>query len=194
MPDPLYDNPRSPSFEPPPQTPNLLNQAQETFPLLKKYDIDYVETPQQGKGYLEFWPGDEEGTKDYPRPDSLKKGKPGLQVFDPSTRPIDVAGDIVSHHLINEDKTIKKHYADFKDSLTDDQKDRLKEQYQHAKDNEGETRSYKKWEEHSGLPAYFRGYAFQQWTKGRDDPAAAELYTPEQLDKFDDMLKYLKKK
>ena len=170
----------------------LLDRAKAEYPAIKNLDIDYVETPKENAGYLEYWPPDEPGTDEYQRPKELRKGKAGLQVFRADTRPIDVLGDIVSHGMVNDDKTIKKHYADFVDSLTPDQEQRLKEQYEHATKNEGEKRPFKDWKEHTGLPGYFRGYAFQQWAKSREDPVAAELYTPAQMDRFDSMMKYLR--
>jgi hypothetical protein len=96
-------------------------------------------------------------------------------------------GDVASHHLRYTDPVVKRAYDQFEQSLTPEQNARLKEQYQYAKKNEGETRPFDQWREHSGLPGYFRGYAFQQW----DQPE--QLYTPEQLKSFDAMMNYLRR-
>jgi quinol monooxygenase YgiN len=83
------------------------------------------------------------------------------------------------------DPRVKGYYEQFAKSITPQQEQRLRLQYQHAQQREGEQRPYEQWREMSGLPAYFRGYAFQQWKD------AAQLYTPEQLKMFDSMMSYL---
>jgi len=167
---------------------NLMDQAKQQYPILKDLGLNFKYNPQMGgqSGMLEFWPGDEQGTPKTPRPKEFPIGSLGVEVFDKKTRPIDILGDVVSHHLVNSDPTVKDYYNQFKQSLTPDQKTRLQSQYQWAQKNYGETRPYQQWEEHSGMPAYFRGYPFQQW----DDAASA--YTPEQLLMLDEMMKYLK--
>src|SRR5229473_6267124 len=67
-------------------------------------------------------------------------------------------------------------YDSFSQSRTKEQKDRLIDQYLYARRNEGEKRPYADWEKISGIPAYFRGYAFKQWP----DEFNAKAYTPEQ--------------
>lgn len=174
---------------------NLLEQAQDLYPALKQHDLGYTETPN-APGYassIEFWPGEETGTNEVPRPEGLKKGQAGVQILNrDKVSAVDVAADIVSHHMVTADKTVAKHYKNFEDSMTDEQKERLQEQYDHAKDHEGEKRSFETWREHSGVPSWFRGYAFQQWAKDRPDAEAQGMYTKDQLDDFDKMLKYLK--
>ncbi len=81
---------------------------------------------------------------------------------------------------------IKQTYQEFGASLQPWQHDRLREQYAHAQQNEGETRPYEDWKAISGLPAYFRGYPFQQWDN------AKELYTAEQTQNLDGMMNYLR--
>lgn len=166
----------------------IISQAKDQFPILKQYPIQYSRSNQPEKGFLEFWPPGEIGSSDHPRPKDIPQGAVGVEVLNEQTRPIDILGDVVSHHLVNVDPTFKKYYQSFEQSLTTDQRSRLNEQYIHAKVNEGETRPYDEWYKSTGLPAYFRGYAFQQW----DNPEA--LYTPEQLRMFDDMLTHLKRK
>lgn len=166
---------------------DVVQQANSEYPILKQLGIPYTidKGPADGS-YLEFWPPDEEGDPTYPRPKTLPVGKPGIQVLRNDTRPIDVLGDVVSHYLVNTDPTIKGYYQQFQQSLTPQQRQNLVGQYKYAEKNEGEKRPFPEWEQTSGLPAYFRGYAFQQW------PNAKAMYTPEQLQMFDTMIKYLR--
>lgn len=168
--------------------PGLFEQAKKEYPILNNMGLNYKYNPGGGRGMLEFWPGDETGTSDYPRPKEFPLGSVGLEVYDPKTRPIDLLGDVVSHHMIHNDPRIGAYYTQFQESLTDEQRMRLQRQYQWAQQNEDEQRPYQDWETHSGLPAYFRGYPFQQWED------AAGFYTPDQLAMFDEMMAYLKGK
>lgn len=165
--------------------PNLFQQAQQQYPMLKGLDLQYKESFGKGKGFLEYWPAKEIGSPEYPRPKEFPLGKHGLEVYDPKTRPIDIMGDVASHFLIHDDPKMASYFDEFKQSLTPEQQGRLKEQYQYAKQSEGEKRPYEQWLESSGLPGYFRGYAFQQWDN------AKELYTPDQIKMFDSMVQYL---
>ena len=164
----------------------VMDQARTEYPLLNNYDLQYKQSYGKGQGYLEFWPPNETGDENQPRPKEFDLSKPGVEVYDPRTRPIDILGDVVSHHLINEDPTIKQHYEQFQSSLQPWQQQRLQEQYQYAQKNAGEQRPYDEWAKMSGVPAYFRGYAFQQW------PNANEMYTPQQVQRFDQMMGYLR--
>lgn len=114
-------------------------------------------------------------------------GTTGIEVYNPKTRPIDIMGDVASHYLTQTDPTVKSFYEQFQQSMTPRQRDIMKEQYQHARQNEGEARPYDQWHERTGLPGYFRGYVFDQW------PNAREMYTPKQIEMFDKMHEYLKK-
>ena len=126
---------------------------------------------------------------DRPRPSGLPLNKPGLEIRDPSTRPIDILGDIASHHLINEDPVVKSAYEKLQSSMTPAQQDILKDQYEYAKKNEGEDRSFEEWKTVAGMPGFFRGYTFQQWPKDFNDKA----YTPEQRADLDKLMGYLSK-
>lgn len=170
----------------PPQ-PDLFDQAKQQYPILNNPDILYKYTPRQGPEQLEAWPPTETGTPDRPRPSEFPSGKYGIEVYNPKTRPIDVLGDVVSHFLVHTDPTVKDYYSRFSASISPEQESRLREQYQHAQKHEGERRPYEQWREQSGLPAYFRGYPFQQWPKEFNDKA----YTPEQKRLLDDMMKHL---
>jgi hypothetical protein len=167
--------------------PDIFAQAKQQWPLLDRPDIAYKYTPRSGPNvpYLEAYPPGEAGDASAPRPSQFPMGQYGIEVYKPTTRPIDVLGDVVSHFLVNTDPVIKSYYENFQQSLTPEQQERLQSQYQHAVQNGGEKRPYATWLKMSGLPAYFRGYAFQQW------PNAQKLYTPEQLKNFDAMMQYL---
>ena len=167
---------------------NLFRTAKEEYPILGDLDLGYKWNPGAHQGYLESWPEDEEGTPEYPRPKEFPLGTLGIEVFDPKTRPIDIMGDVASHFLKDSDPTVAQHYRRFEQSLTSEQRERLKEQYEHEKEKEGEKRPFEQWYEHSGLPGYFRGYAFMQWK----DPE--EMYTPGQMQDFDSMMRYFRGK
>lgn len=165
---------------------DVFDEAKRQYPILGSLGLAYKNNPGGGQGYLEFWPGEETGTPERPRPKEFPMGQAGVEVFNQSTRPIDIMGDVASHHLINQDPYVKQHYQQFEQSLTPQQQGRLTKQYLYAKANEGEQRPYQQWYRMSGLPAYFRGYAFQQW----DRPE--EMYTPQQMQRFDKMMEYLR--
>lgn len=167
---------------------NIVAQAKKEFPVLSGLDIMYKTTPKANSGFLEFWPGDESGTPEYPRPKEFPLGKAGVEIYDLNTRPIDVMGDVASHQLIYTDPKMKGYYQQFTQSMTPEQRARLQAQYEWAQKNENEQRPFEQWADRSGLPGYFRGYPFQQWDK------ADELYTPEQIKMFDEMMVYLRGK
>jgi hypothetical protein len=193
------DAPQVNVVKPPPdpstsQSPNLLQQAQSQYPVLKNYDYGYVENFQPNAGYLEHWDPNDAGVAptspeslDRLRPSDLPMDKPGLEIRDPTTRPIDILGDIASHHMVNDDPVVKGAYQDLQNSMTPAQQDILQDQYDYAKKNEGETGSYEDWKQRAGMPGFFRGYTFQQWPKEFNDKA----YTPEQRQKLDKLMGYL---
>jgi hypothetical protein len=193
MPNPLAPDqsdlsPLSPQNAPP-QRLNLLQQAQQQYPVLQGQNYGYVENfGGKGGGFLEHWAAGEGGAPDTPRPSQLPLDQMGLEIRNPKTRPIDVLGDIVSHNLVNTDPTIKTAYQNFQQSLTPAQHKLLAEQYQHSRRHEKEKRSFEDWKNTSGMPSLFRGYAFQQWPQKFND----RTYTPQQKQMFDQMMQYLR--
>lgn len=166
---------------------NLLQQAQDQYPVLKNYDYGYKYSEGRAPFMLEHWePGMSTSIPGVDRPKEFGADQHGIEVFDPKTTPMDVTGDIVSHHLRNVDPTIKGTYDGFQKSLEPWQHDILKEQYAHAQKSYGEDQPYDKWAQDSGIPAYFRGLPFQQWP-GRED-----MYTPDQVTKLNGMMNYLR--
>lgn len=180
--------------EQPAKPATLMDQTKQEFPILNKYDIQYKFVPGGRSGsedsMLESWPPGETGAEDFKRPGEFPVGKFGVEVFDPKTRPLDVLADVVSHHLINVDPKIKQFYSDFVSSITPHQEEILKDQYQYAKEREGEKRSFDQWKKMSGLPAFFRGYPFQQWPAEFNQHS----YTSTQRAKLDEMMAYLRGK
>jgi hypothetical protein len=164
----------------------LMQTAKQEYPVLQGLGLNYKYSPGAQRGYLEFWPPQETGTPEWPRPKEFPQGGLGLEVYDPNTRPIDIMGDVASHHLVYNDPKMKSYYSSFEESLTPIQKKRLQAQYEWAQQNESEQRPYEDWYQATGLPGYFRGYAFQQW------PDAKSAYTPAQLKMFDEMMNYLR--
>lgn len=167
---------------------NLMDQAKTQYPILNNYDIKYKENFGRGQGYLESWPPGETGSTELPRPSEFGANDFGLEVYDKTTRPIDILGDVVSHHLVNVDPVLKNTYKNFISSIEPWQENILKEQYSHAKEKYGENRPFDDWKEISGLPAYFRGYPFQQWDNSE------HLYTKDQIKNLDEMMKYVANK
>lgn len=169
----------------------LITQTLQQYPVLRNLGLKFKMSPGAGgSNMLESWPAGETGTKDKPRPKEFDNKKLGIEIYSDKTRPIDILGDVVSHHLVNEDPVIKKVYDTFQKSMTPQQQEILKEQYIHAKANEGEKRPFEEWKASTGIPAYFRGYAFQQWSQ----QANQHLYTPQQRLMFDQMMLYLQGK
>ena len=176
-------DPLTPGFVP---APSLFQQAQQQWPRALG-DVLYKETPRSGDAFLEAWPPGEPGTPDRPRPKEFPLGKYGIEVYDTEhTRPIDILGDVTSHFLINQDPRIKDYYEQFKASMTPEQLKHLHDQHGRAFRG-GERRSFDAWAEAAGIPAWFRGYAFQQWPQEFTDRA----YTPDQRAMFDEMMGYL---
>ena len=166
------------------RTPDFLSQAQESFPYLKGKDLDVIYTPKpQESRMLEFYPPDEPGAPEAPRPKNLPMGRVGIEVFNPKVRPIDILGDYVSHYGVQADPELKKYYGQFQQAL--DPKS-MQERYRFHQENFGETRPYEQWYESTGLPEIFRGYTFNQFGDN-----AAEIYTPQQLMILDQVKKYL---
>jgi hypothetical protein len=165
---------------------NVFQQAISQYPIIQKYGVQGKVSPNARDGYLEFWPPGESGPPEYPRPKEFGDN-PGVEIYKDTTRPIDVLGDVTSHWLINQDPVVSKYYDDFKASMSPDQRNRLKGQYEHAQQNFGEQRPYEEWESMSGMPGYFRGYPFKQWP----DDFNKEAYSPEQMQQLDGMMQYL---
>jgi len=165
---------------------DVFNQALKEYPILGRYGVKGKYSPNARDGYLEFWPPGESGPPDYPRPEEFGDS-PGVEIYKEDTKPIDVLGDVTSHWLIEQDPIVSKYYDDFKQSLTPDQRQRLKGQYSYAQQNFDETRPYEQWESMSGMPGYFRGYPFKQWP----DEFNQKAYTPEQRSELDRMMGYL---
>lgn len=163
------------------------SDAMEQYPVLKQHNIQGKTNLGGGPGYLEFWPPGETGTPDRPRPTEFNQNSPGVEVYDPRTRPVDVLGDAASHWLKDTDPTVKGYYDTFQKTMTPYQNEILRSQYDYAKSN-GDPRPFDQWAEISGRPGYFRGYAFDQWPKEFTDRA----YTQDQRVMFDNMNEYLR--
>lgn len=169
------------------QGSKLFETAQQEYPYLANKDIAFKYSPQQGRGFLEFYSPEETGSPEFPRPKEIPLGKVGVEVFDPKTRPIDILADYVSHHGVEADPYLAQQYQQFIASMTPEQQQRLLEQYQYYQQHPEykEDRPFEDWKKASGLPGYFRGYTFNQWENAKD------LYTPQQIQALDLVRKYL---
>ena len=165
----------------------LFERAQQEYPYLAGKDIAYKYSPQQGRGFLEFYDPQETGSPEYPRPKELPLGKVGIEVFNPKTRPIDILADYVSHYGVEKDPYLAQRYQEFIGSMSPQQRQILQQQYKYYQQHPEyqEKRPYEEWEKASGLPAYFRGYTFNQW----ENPQ--EMYSPQQIEMLNQVRKYL---
>lgn len=169
------------------QGAKLFEKAQQEYPYLSGKDIAYKYSPNQGRGFLEFYDPEETGSPEYPRPKELPLGKVGIEVFDPKTRTIDILADYVSHYGVEKDPYLTQRYQEFINSMSPEQRQILREQYQYYQQHPEykEQRPYEEWEKISGLPGYFRGYTFNQW----ENPQ--EMYSPQQIQLLDQVRQYL---
>ena len=175
----------------PPQDKNLLEQAIEEYPVLKGHKFGYSENPSIP--YMESWPVGEEGEGSWKRPKNIPIDTFGVEVpanwaTTKGTKSKDIAADIAFHYLDTVDPVLKKTKQDFIASMTPNQKQILQEQYQHAVKNSNEKRPFELWSEMSGIPAWLRGYMFEQWPEN----FTSQVYTPEQRQMFDNALKYMR--
>lgn len=168
--------------------PEIWEQAQQEYPRLRAQRVVYKRTPRQGAEKLEAWPPNEPGAPTRPRPKEFPLDQYGVEVYSSAARPIDILGDVVSHFMADNDPVIKGFYDRFGNSLTSQQMDRLYSQWKWSGRHEKERRQFDEWLAASGLPAYFRGRPFQQWSEQQTQG----WYTPEQLQMFDEMMKYLR--
>jgi hypothetical protein len=157
----------------------MFEGAKKEYPYLADKDIAFAYTPTEGdQRMLEFYPPDEEQ-----RPAYIPKGVPGIEVFNPQTKPLDILGDYVSHYGVNVDPQLQELYSQFQGQLDPNM---MQQRYQYHVQNLGEQRPYEQWLQTSGLPEMFRGYTFNQWENAKD------MYTPEQLKTLDAVRSYLR--
>lgn len=163
--------------------------AEQQYPVIKSLGVQSVTTPMPGDNrMLEFWPPGEPGDAQYPRPKELAIDKPGVQIINSDTKPSDVAADIISHYMVEKDPKLKVMYQQFADTFkTPEGQARLKQDYEWAKQNEGEKRSFEDWASITRIPDYFRGYLFKQWP----EKAYSQMYSKGQLGLLDQMGSYL---
>ena len=163
---------------------NLWNVAQEKYPILKNFDVQYAYRPPDYDpsvhGGIEFLSPEETE-----RFEGMPVGKNGIAVYDPNITPLDILGDMVSHHMVNEDPTVKKVYDDFVKTLTPEQWAELRAEYSFENPNLKETDGTipQDWLERVGYPSAFRGYLFNQWP--------VDQYTGEQKQLLDTLKPYL---
>lgn len=181
-----------PETAPIPSMLTLLDRAQQQYPILRDKGILFTDSPGTQTGnMLEAWPPDETGDPSYPRPKEFPMGQYGIQNFSRETTPNDVAGDVVSHFLVNSDPSLKPLYEQFTKTFdTPEGQDRLRQDYSYARANEGERRTMKDWAQADRIPAYLRGRVFGQFP----ERAQTAAYTPDQIQILDQIKAYLQKK
>lgn len=173
--------------------PNVIDQAINQYPILKQMGLTGVMTNAPGKyGGIESWPAGETGEPGYERPKELPLNQFGVQVFSSGgvggpIKPIDVLADAVSHNLVKTDPQLKKYYGNFIDSLTEQQYRKLEQDYAYDVNKYQEKRPLFDWATQSRLPAYFRGYTFNQWP----DEWNKQFYTPDQINILNKTRDYL---
>lgn len=163
----------------------LLSKAQQQFPYLSGKNMSVLYTPSSSEQrQLEFYPPGEAGSPSEPRPAQLPLSQPGIQVFNQNVRPIDILADYVSHYAVSNDPKLQQWYQQFQSSLNPEI---MKQRYVYAIQHEGEKRPFDEWMKMSGVPAYFRGYTFNQWPQEFNQKA----YTPEQIKLLNTVRQYL---
>ena len=80
------------------QQPDIWTQAQQ-YPIIQSLGL-YKMNPQPNRGIFEFWPGQEIGTPDRPRPKEFPIGTAGLEVYDLQLGRSIFSGDIVAITLL----------------------------------------------------------------------------------------------
>lgn len=161
----------------------LLEQAKQTYPYLKQSNLGITYTPNARSPYQsEYWPKEEGGTQERPRPSALPLAQSGLQVFNRTVRPMDILGEYVSHEAINTDPRLQEMYGRFREQVPEET---MRQRYGTHQQKFDEQRPFELWKEQTGLPEYFRGYTFNQW------PNAQNHYTPDQLKTLDEIRAYL---
>ncbi len=166
------------------QIENKYDTAKKMYPILKNYPYSIIETLDKNSPYyLEHFPPEEVGSLENPRPKNLPIGEYGLQIFK-DVRPEDIAGDIISHHIINKDKYLSKKYEEFKKLIS---KEDILNRYNYHKNNLGEKRDFNNWSERTGYPELLRGYVFNQFDKKTKN----ELFTLEQKKVLDSIKNYI---
>lgn len=174
----------------------MKRRAEQQYPYLQDKDLRVAYNPDRKQGMLEFYPPQEVGSEQYPRPEQFPIDKFGVDIRSPMTRPIDVLGDYVSHYGIYTDPVLMASYKEIEKSLTGEQKDFLKRQYEDYKRGyfldeggnkvslgEKEKGTFEEWLDRSGLPGFYRGNIFNQWED--------KYYTPRQLELFKKAKQYL---
>jgi hypothetical protein len=154
-------------------TKSNLAAAKKMYPILEGLEYDIVETPdEEGPYALEHFSPGEKGSVKSPRPDGIPLDRYGLHVFK-TTKPEDIAGDIISHRLVNDDPYLSKKYKEFKEVTSPEVMER---RYEFHQKNLGEERAYDLWAETTGFPELLRGHVFNQFPEEAKD----SLYTDEQ--------------
>lgn len=167
----------------------LMADAIRQYPRIGSLGVQSINTPMPGDNrMLEFWPPQEPGDEEYPRPQALPLDHPGVQIISPDTKPSDVAADIVSHYMVNTDPQMSAIYQQFADTFkAPEMQARLNQDYEYAKQNEGEKRPFDQWLSITRIPDYLRGYMFKQWP----EKSYPHMYTPNQLGLLDQMGAYV---
>jgi len=173
---------------------NLLEQAKDMYPKLKGLDYDYIESKPTSKDdfrMLEHWQPNDTGDDKFKRPEGVSLDKHVIEVLNPSTKVTDVAGDIVSHSLVNDKENHPELYKlnkQFEDTLkTPEAKKSLREFYREGYE-QGDHRDYKEWYEQTGKAQYLRGYLFNQFPESE----ISKHYSKKQISILDKMNQYLK--
>lgn len=145
--------------------PDVWQQAIQQYPILQRQGLAGVMNIGGGQGYMESWQPGEPGSQDYPRPSTIPLNQPGIEIYRTDAQPIDVLADAASHFMVNSDPAMRSYYSQFQNMAQHNhtQQQMLQQQYQHALQNEGESRPYDQWLNMTGMPAWFRGRAFEQW-------------------------------
>lgn len=153
----------------------LVNTIKSKYKGLANYDFNIIDSRAKGISdgrKAEFYPAEEN--------DNPLRGKPTVEIFDPSLKDADLENMIVAdflHNLSKEDPVVSGLRGKFASTLTKRQKQIDKNAYKEAKSN-GEKRSFEDWLDQSRMDQYLIAQFLPKGSQDRKEWLSG--MTPEQ--------------
>jgi hypothetical protein len=140
------------------------------FPWTSKVDLNLIDSTAKGDASrkLEFYPSDE---RDNPLP-----GKPTVEVFGKDVTESDLMGEVLSHHLPKTDKQVARFRQQILDSMTPQQKQSIRGDYQNERKAGLTKDSFETWLSKQGGDSFFRGYPTGQWPSSEYTAQQKQVY------------------
>ena len=158
------------------QGAGIFETAQKQFPYLADKDIAYRFAPQAAAD--PSYQSETYRAEDIP--DWAKGRQAAIEVYNPKVSPADLLAEYVSHVARFDDPRIAPLYQQFAQTFqTPEMQTRLRQDYQEEQPTEdGKPTPFETYIEMNRIPAYMRGYAFQQWPQD----FATRVLSPQQQD------------